>query len=347
QWDKEYFHCGYYDFFEAPGWGVLEPGKRGGGFIILASEDGTNVTVNLNGLTKGVSKTTGEHDIGDSWSFSLNAGQTYMVRGKGETKGLYDITGTKIRANKPIGVISTHVRTMIPSICPEDRDHISEMIPPTSTLGKEYVTVQFNRKAVSPRTGKGDLFRVVAIQDNTKITCSYFDSSTGKLVGNQDTPLAKAGMFADVMPILDINNANTKNSIYGVAHWQSDKPFLLVQYAFSNRWDGDNKWAPKSIVVAPMEQYTKNAVFQVPVESDFNDNTLTILAKGDPSDPEYKLLKSVAIDGNEIHKLDSKLFANRISGTDIYWTRIPVSEGAHYITSNTLVTGYVTGFSSQ
>jgi len=340
-WDKEYFHCGYWDFFEGTG---AERGERGGGFIIIGSENGTSVTVTLNGQGKGVAKTLGGRDIGESWSFNMDAGQTYMVRGDGKTTGIFDITGTKIKASKPIGLVSFQMRTMVPPICPDDRDHLNEMIPPVSAIGKDYVTVQFDRNPTGSRQGKGDLFRAVAIYDNTKVTCDYFDLTTGQQIGSQDLPLAKSGSFTEALPILDINDANTKKSIYGVSHWKSDKPFLLVQLSFSNRWDGDSRFAPFSIVLPSTEQYSKNAVFQTPDQTDFNDNQLTIFAKGDPNDPSSTLLKTITYDGVEIHKTDAKILANRIPETDIYWTRKTITAGTHYITSGTGVAGYIVGF---
>jgi len=346
-WDKEYFHCGYWDYNETGGGPGSEPGSRGAGFIVIASEDGTNITINLNGQTKGVAKTMGGHDIGDSWSVSLSAGQTYMVRGNGKTRGEYDITGSKIKSNKPFGLVSFHLRTLVPPICPDDRDHLNEMIQPASTIGKEYVTVQYDRKTSGNRQGKGDLFRAVALFDNTKVTCDYYDMTSGQQIGSQDLPLSKAGSFAEALPILDINDANQKKSIYGVSHWQSDKPFLLVQISFSNKWDGDSRFAPFYVVVPSTDQYTKNAVFQTPVETDFNDNTVTIFAKGDPNDPLGTLLKSVAFDGEEIYKTDTKILANRIPTTDIYWTRKSITPGTHYITSKTLISGYIVGFQNS
>ncbi len=343
QWDKEYLHCAYYDLKETGG---FQPGKRGGGFIVVASENGTSVTITCDGIGAGIAKTMGGHNIGDSWTVSLDSGKVYMVRGDGESTGLFDISGTKIKASKPVGIISFHLRTMIPSIAPMDRGHLNEWLPPTSTWGKEYVSVQFDRTISSQQQGKGDLFRVVALEDQTKVTCSYYDLSTGNLLGNQDVPLSKAGDWADILDIRDINDRNTKKSVYGVSHWQSTKPFMLLQYSFSNPWDGDNRWSPECVLIPPVEQYIQNTVFQIPITTNFNTNQLTIFAIGDPNDPEAKLLKSVALDGNEIYKNDAKLLANRIAGTNVYWTRILVTEGAHSLTSNTLLSGYIYGFSN-
>ena len=74
-------------------------------------------------------QTLGGHDIGDVISARLDRGETYMVRGNGRTKGIYDLTGTKITSEKPFGLISFHMRTMIPSECVTGRGFFCEMLP--------------------------------------------------------------------------------------------------------------------------------------------------------------------------------------------------------------------------
>ena len=343
-WDKDYYHCAYYDWYQNSG---DDRNKyRGAGFIVIASENGTNVTIKLDGVGKGFAKTVGGLDIGETINVQLNEGQTYMVRGDGKTKGQFDLTGTLISASKPIGVVSFHLRTMIPYQCTEDRDHINEMIPPISSLGKRYATVAFNRTPRGGAKGEGDLFRVVATQKQTDVKCDFYDKSTLKLIGHRDVLIQNAGGWNEVDPIGDVGNNNTKKSVRGISYWQSDKPFLLVQNAFSQPWDGDSKWSPLSVVVPPIEQYVPGFVFQTPDKTDFNDNEITLFAIGDPNDPDNKLLKSIKHNGTEIWKKYPQLFGNRIEATDIYWIRFKVDLGTHNITSDTKIGGFLNGFSS-
>jgi hypothetical protein len=75
-WGPEYYHCAYYDFFESSG----EKGKRGGGFICLAAENGTKLTIKLNGIGGSVGKCDNEKKIGTTYTVSLDKGQTYMKK---------------------------------------------------------------------------------------------------------------------------------------------------------------------------------------------------------------------------------------------------------------------------
>lgn len=336
QWGKEYYHVSYYDFAESER-------KCGSGFIIVASEDGTNVNINLNGEGKGFATTVGGKNIGDKVQVSLNRGQAYMIRGDGLTKGVFDISGTYITSNYPIGVISFHMRTMIPSQCPEDRDNLAEMLPPLHCWGNKYVTVQFERQKSSTQLGDGDLFRVVASKNSTRVDCDMYNILTQELIGKRTVNL-NSGQFAELDAIKDINNKNTKTSIRGISIWQSDKPFMLNQYAFSSEWDGDKNYAPLQIVLAPVNQYVKSTIFQSPINLNFNENIVTLFAVNNPNDPNNSLLKSVKLDGNEIY---SKLISNRIPGTDIHWARIMVGRGVHTIESQTQVNAFMNGLISR
>jgi len=65
----------------------------------------------------------------------LNAGECYLVQGSPDTLiGSNDLSGTLIKSNNPIGVLSGHVRTAILQNLEEPadtKDHFIEMLPPT------------------------------------------------------------------------------------------------------------------------------------------------------------------------------------------------------------------------
>jgi hypothetical protein len=213
------------------------------------------------------------------------------------------------------------------------------MLPPLQCWGNKYVTVQFERQKSGSKQGDGDLFRVVASQNSTKVDCEMYDIKTQSLLGKRTSNL-NSGQFAELDDIKDITSTNKKTSIRGVSIWQSEKPFMLNQYAFSSEWDGDKNYAPLQIVLAPVNQYVKSTIFQTPINLNFNENILTIFAVNNPNDPDNTLLKSVKLDGTDIY---SKLLANRIPGTDIHWARIMIGRGVHTIESQTQVNGFVNG----
>lgn len=341
KWGSEYFNCSYYDDHE-------NNRDRGGGFIVLAAENGTNVNIMLNGEGFGVAQTAGGHDIGDEFSVSLRKGQTYMVVGDGTTFGQFDLSGSKITSSKPVGVVTFHTRTPMPSNPAERlyRDNLVEMLTPVQAWGKRFVSVQFSRNQSGSRQGEGDNFRVVASEAGTKVTCQFFDMADNSILGNQDMTISKEGGLFEPLSIKTIDHNNNKlKSVRGVSVWNADKPVQLCQYAWSFQWDGDRNWDPLQVLITPVEQFTANIIFQTPSDHfGFDFNEMSIFAIGDPSDPESTLLKSIKYDGQPLHTIDPKILSNNIPGTDIYWSKLFVETGVHYIESDTRVGGYVSGY---
>jgi len=330
-WGYKYVHCAFYDHRESSNY------RRGGGFIVLASRDGTSITIQLKGTGGSLGQTVGKKKIGETISANLMAGQTFMVRGDASTDQGFDISGTIISSNNPIGVISFHQRTMIPNECPNGRDHLCEMLPPVQSWGKEFVTCAFDRGNL------GDLIRVVSSEDDTRVQGTSFQMGSGNVLEYFDRTLKAGEFFEHYNTICNSNNKQT--GVRGLTVWKTSKPAMMMQYAYSFPWDGVNKWDPLMVVIPPVEQFKKSIVFQPAVESDFIDNQLTFFAVGNPNDPDKKLLNSVLLDGQEISKSSQMFLYNQIPSTNIYWGRIKITQEVHNITSDTKIAGYINGFS--
>ncbi len=331
---KEYYHLCYWDFNEYRKWAS--------GFIIVAIEDQTKITIRLNGRGKGAAKTLGGRDLGDVIRVTLQQGQTYMVRGDGETRGIFDLSGTFIKANKPVGLISFHMRTMIPAFdIYNGRDHMVEMLPPVHAWGKKYVTVEYKRDKE-----QGDFFRIIASEDNTHFRCIYYDKDNGNVLGNWEATLKKAGDWEDYLEVFTVT-PNHMKSIRGTSVWIADKPVLLHQYSYSEEWDQAKVFDPFMIIVVPEEQYIPNTVFQTPGNKAFVTNWFNIIATHDTNDTEYKDLKSIKIDGVPITQMEPRFTYNKIPTTNLYWAKIPMQPGPHRIAGNgkTKFGGYIYGFS--
>lgn len=327
-WGTDYIHCAYYDFNE------YRP--LAAGFIIVASEDKTTVQVKLAGRGKDIAKTRSGSKIGAVLEFNLDRGQVYCVVGDATTRGSFDLTGSKIHADKPIGLISYHERTFIPSnVQTNGRDHICEMLPPISAWGKKYVTVEFKRD------NHGDFFRVVASQNNTKWSMQYYDKMSGVLLGQRNGKL-NAGEFYEDFDSWAGNSAI--EGFRGVSVWQADKPFLLMQYQYSADWDKGSNFDPDMVVVTPYEQFLKATLFQTPTNPAFVDNWFNYIVEGDPTDTNSVKLKSLVIDGDTAYKSFPQLLLNRIPTTNLYWGFRSMSPGPHIVTSETKFGGYVYGF---
>jgi hypothetical protein len=332
-WGNKYIHSAYYDHYET--WPSVI--KRGGGFIIVAAHDGTSIEIKLNGTGENVGNTVGNRKIGETIKITLQSGQTYMVRGSG-TNIAFDLTGTTIEASKPIGVISFHQRTMVPNKCPNGRDHLSEMLLPVQSWGKEFVTMEFNRG------GQGDFFRVVASEDNTRIIADQHFPGSGNLIpdGHIETVLNK-GQFWEYLQTSCGNN-NTQNGVRGVTVWKADKPIQIMQIAYSFPWDKDSDWDPLMILVPPVKQFQKSSLFMPPVDAGFQTNEFTFFAFENSDDPERNLLNSIQFDNEQLSKNYQQFLYNHIPGTDLYWGRINISQGVHTINSKTKIYGYINGF---
>ena len=182
-------------------------------FGIVGTVNGTNVTITP-------SVTTGPRIAGVPYNITLNQGETYELR---NTSGTGDLTGSKITSDQPIGVMGSSQCANIPggfTFC----DHICEMLPPTSTWGKNFVTVPLRSRV------NGDTWRILANQNGTNVT----------IAGVPQAPI-NAGQF--------IETVLTAQTII-----TSDKSVLVCQYSNGSSFSG-NPGDPFMMIIPPYEQY--------------------------------------------------------------------------------------------
>lgn len=346
QLDRKYIHMAYYDF------GENQFSRWGSGFVVVATEDNTNVNVRMRGKNDGGSnaKTLTDKKPGDVFNLPLlRKGQTYLIRGNGQTIGQFDISGTEITADKPIAVISFHQRTLMPvfltngnSFQYNGRDHLAEMVPPVSSWGKKFMTLEFERG------NRGDLFRLVAAEPNTQYDVKFYNRITGEFLGQRSGLLSTAGEFAELDNVAaNIQTPANNSSIRGVAVWETTKPVMLMQYAFSESWDRDNRFDPMYVVIPPMDSYVSGGYFQTPGESSFAQNILGLIVEGDPSDPEQTKLKSVEVNGKSLSEYAPNFLQRRIPGTNYWWVHAQMPQGVYKVTSQTKLGGYLYGYSGS
>ncbi|MDQ1265074.1 MAG: Choice-of-anchor protein, partial [Bacteroidota bacterium] len=330
-WGTTYIHNSYYDFNEIDHWAS--------GFIVVSAYNDSKIKIDLKG--RGYAHTYMGKALGETIRETLHSGQVYMVRGDATTRGEFDLSGTKISSSKPIGLISFHMRTIIPSYdIYNGRDCLSEMLPPVQSWGKKYCTVEYKRDS-----GKGDFFRIISSEDNTDFTCEYFDVVDGKKLGTWQGQLKKAGDFEEYLEA-SITVGHPLKSIRGMSIFEATKPVLVCQYAYSADWDGNAIFDPYMIIVVPTEQYIPSTVFQTPSNKSFVDNWFNIIAIGDTSDPKREDLKSVKLDDRAIYIEEPAFLYNQIPGTNLFWAKVHVQPGAHKVVSDTKFGGYIYGFSN-
>lgn len=340
-WGKEYIVTTYFDFKEAKDWA--------GGFTVVGAEDNTEVVIDLRGVGETLAQTSGGKTINQNAPFTitLNRGEVYTVCGDGRTRGVFDLTGTLVKADKPIGVINHHMRTTMPNklINGNGRDHLCEWANPVHTWSKEVLTVPLSRKN-SNSTGYGDVFRIVASEPNTSWNVSWYDDQ-GKPAGDASGVLVKAGEFAEFYQV-----ESPQRMIDGPAKWTADKPIQIVQYGCSASFDGDANLDPFQILPSGKNQYVQSVIFQTPTDSKFTKHFLSLVVKVPPGinqDSVTKSLNSVTLNGGSVFQTPANtVTTGKFPEEDCYWARVELGTDnfGHVLECANAVSfgGYVYGY---
>jgi hypothetical protein len=170
--------------------GSLTSGSSSTSMDIVASQDGTNVTIlpNVDIMAGGgVPAATANTPA----TYMLNAGETLQVT------QVQEITGSPIQSDKPIGLFAGHPCLNVPVGQPYC-DHAEQQIPPVQALGHEYMAVTYRQRAQS---AENPPWRIIGAVDGTTLTYSTpvggpssvnqgdvleFDTGTPFVVQSQD-----------------------------------------------------------------------------------------------------------------------------------------------------------------
>ncbi len=331
-WGNSYRHLGYYDYPE-------NSIQRGGGFLIVAQEDNTNVNIRLKGLyTNG--QTVGGRRPGQDSSLTMNRGQTFMVRGNGLDRS-FDLTGSLVSADKAIGLISFHQRTVIPTaVGQSSRDALMEMMPPVEACGTHHVSLEL------PRENRGDYFRVMALEDNTEIFVRSYDKLTGELLMQREAVLAQAGRWVEYEEVNPQSGGAV--SLRGMTMWQSNHPVIVMQYSYSSVWDNSQNYDPFCMLVPPVNQLAVgNVSCAAAPNTTFTTNKLSLLVElPDNSETSLDLLRDITFDGNRLTALTPELLTHKIPNTNYHLTQLTVQPGRHDIYSPVGISGTMHGYSN-
>jgi hypothetical protein len=237
-WGKNYYTMNFYqDRYGSNG----EYNYRPSQILIISGKDNTVVSYTP------VWDTEGGFDVsstrkGGTQTITLDKGETFLIKGKiDEIKNKEwetDLSGTFIKASKPIGVISGHTKVGImryPDILiglggssPAHfvRNNVHDAMLPIEMSGTKFVTTPC-RYTSTRITGKasaefgveddrGDVIRVIALEDNTLVKTLRQDGSSFK---NEW--------------ILRKGETRVMTSVEVPLYWESDKPILMGQYGKS------------------------------------------------------------------------------------------------------------------
>ncbi|MBI5325249.1 MAG: hypothetical protein HZB41_08265 [Ignavibacteriae bacterium] len=274
---------------------------RSSEFMIMAAFDNTTVEFQPKAITRGGKQ------INTKYSLTLNKGDCYLVQSYLAGRGYADLTGTIVRSDKPIGVLSGHVRTAIPQNDwpSNDKDHLCEMLMPTSAWGKEFVSVPFGTNE------NGDLFKLTAIYDNTFIT---YNNPYGNHTVVLDVPGASASIWDAFVPTA----------------WHSNKPVQIGQFMRHDfGYDPDRSYDPCLVILPPVEQFVKRIIFQTVGNTpsnptQFDAHYIYIIC-------EQQAISTLVLDGAYVKDTYPMIQVQNIPGTQYNWAIIQLYDGVHEI----------------
>ncbi|MFH1052355.1 MAG: T9SS type A sorting domain-containing protein [bacterium] len=273
-------------------------------FLILASEDDTRVEF----IPKSITQSLRQKD--QPTNVTLNAGDCYLVQSYDFPVTYGDLTGSIIKSDKPVGVISGHVRTAIPQLMSdyqwESKDHIAAMLTPTSSWGRKFYSVPFGFH------DGGDLFRITCFEQNTYFTVETSDTVLSGL-------LSEMGDFAQFAGI-------NKPAI-----WTSNNPVQIGQYMMRiGGYDDNYDYDPSLVILPPAEQFVQKMVFQTvnnglknPLQ--YEGYEIYLIA-------DYEALNTLKLDDYLVTNIITYIYDNIFPDAAYFWVRLPITEGKHILT---------------
>jgi hypothetical protein len=299
---------------------------RTGEALIMAAYDNTQININLNSDSRTAKK-------GQTITIELNSGESYLLAGR-EYSGFdwsenvvrttNDLTGTIINSSKPIGVISGHLRTAVPqefTTSASSKDHLNEILVPTSSWDKNFVTVPLNFQG-------DNLFKVLAKNNNTNITIN-------------------SGTFSTQMNL----NAKEFGEVYleEPAVWESDKPIQIMQFMARREESRCYVYSdPAMLLVNPVNSFVNNVAFQTPsknIDPNYNGYDLIRCKKLFTSEAQYEIqqvtilmdedaARDIRLDGEFILNPDLAVTTSfEMENKRYFLAHKVVEEGSHFISS--------------
>jgi len=287
-------------------------------FMVIASEDDTNVMLRPTSMTY-----AGKAPGRDYW-INLDKGECYLVKSQNTGRGTSDLTGTFIKSNKPIGVLSGHERTAVPqTLLPpfDSKDHLIEMLAPVDSWGKEYITVPFGENS------NGDIFRIVASSPNTQVK-------------------VENGINTEYHHLNYSGSHKTTGYINKPSYWSSDNPFQIAQYMAHSGGSSDHiMYDPSMVMIMPLEQFVTKIIFQTPGkvyyhQEQFTDHYVYVVA-------QKEALTTLTLDDQYVYQL-SDIYGQTINDMDYHYAVLEVSRGKHILKCDKgLFSGVIFGVGSH
>jgi hypothetical protein len=344
-WGKAYYTMNFYqDRYGTNNNHKLRPAQ----ILIIANRDNTVVTYRPTYHTEGGPEAVSTPK-GGTQTVTLDRGQTFLIKAKIDpvlTKDFEsDLSGTFISANKPIGVVSGHTKVAImryPDVLPPTgaftaeahfvRNNVHDAMLPLEMAGREFVTIpcMYTPTRVVGQAAqdfgidddRGDVIRVVALEENTTVQVMRQDGSG---LASKFT-LRRAG-DTRIDPVVE-----------HATYWVSDKPILMGQYGKSwakiippvgtSKGDGTQghptveSGMPMLQYVPSVDRWVNYGVFSSP---EGMDNFFNIVFKMDE-------VGKIRVDGRPLASAFGGAM-RPIRGTPYAQIRTPIGVGDHIVES--------------
>ena len=257
-----------------------QPGStpRSSQFVVITCEDQTRVTVRpsttitLAGVFDDISFGPGLSNEESDWEVSnrnrIPVEYTLTIAQNG-----VDLTGTLIKADKPIVVISGHMCGQIP-LGERACDLLSVQIPPHTTWGYTFL--------LSPLSNRntGDFYRFATLLDNTQVDITCVDAGGSNPTTTSMTLNAEQGSNHGTF---ETHPGGGCVNVLKYCCLQASNPVVVAQYSYGHGADeGCGKLPgdlgdPFMILIPPVVQYLYKYVV-VPVDAIAADFTFKYLA---------------------------------------------------------------------
>ena len=305
----EYRYLSYYSYRDGNE-------DRNGGCLILATRPNTLVEISLPRRPNSVVRSMDGHYAGERYSVMLDSGEVYaLATATVDSVLTADLSGAKIKADKPVAVVSFHFGSKLPMVAGDESPSVLiEMLPPVSSWGKSHVAMMAQLTA-GPNVE--NLYRIVAAEDNTDYRMLRVDMFDGSILDRNEGVLSNAGEWSEIGDTDPESSGNVKRS---VTIWSSNKPTLLMQYGVSHSSGGIS---PFMMHIPPLEQFvTGKTSFYVPPGAGQIHVFAVNNSNQSPGD-----LTSVTLDGKAIGQLDARFYSNRFPETNIHYLSVAAQAG--------------------
>ncbi|TAE25299.1 MAG: T9SS C-terminal target domain-containing protein [Candidatus Kapaibacterium sp.] len=287
-------------------------------FAIVATDNGTEVRIEPSAPTL-LAQSTAPQIV------RMNQGDSYLVQADPRSRqGFADLTGSRIRANKPIAVFAGHQRATIPV---EERgnpfrtrDHLVEQLPSLETWGKSAFVTPFIR--AQGEIDGNDKFRVLAAYDSTRV---FFN-----------------GQFVRTLAA----GEHFEENLINPGRITASDQILVAQYkkTSSPRDGNDFRGDPFMIVIPTVEQYDNS--YRV-VNVSATDISLPAPTGGQVFEFHYVTIVAPNATLDNIRFDETLIGRNRftpIPTSAFSYVNIPTSAGTHTARADSAFGVYVYGY---